>query len=615
MSGLLAKELLTQELGSVKSNIERIISSYRHIWDIYTELLQNSGDAILEKHSVLEKGVIDLSIDTVKRTLEIRDNGIGISHDDMHKILVTGKSLKRDSGNGKFGFMGFGFTFVAFQSCFLKIESVHDGVYATRTYKNLYKFIFDDYELPLSDEEVTGVKSLESTDESYTKIVVQFPQEFPIEEVEASLKSAFEIPLCQKSLEVMLRTKTIVGSLDVLFDRSKLFNFNLTVNGSSIPVTTGYLSGREVSKRALKDEVQFYDIDTYENFITATDALPESSKDISRRANMLDAKIENIEIGSRNKLVADFYISATSKTNLTNFMSDKESNYIEVEHGLWLSICGMPIGICLDSYEHASMLPYTVIVDIKNDSLRKDLDAGRKGLSSYRQKQIVEAASELLLKYNFRKYKKYITGAFDSRVKDPTYDPLEELKVKYKSKTRYDIDLLSPYFPLLEEQEVISTFIDLCSKNILSGYCIKALSGFQVYDAILDYSLEFSESIIYGEDNTIGISKEVLAHSSNLITKKDILVEFKIDIDGLFKDIDRNKKDVSHVNVLVCWDAKFCNAEKYLRERGDVLRVKDSSLNIYHGVTHELVIAGRSQPLPIIELNKVIQQTYGIFRS
>ncbi|MCG9602723.1 hypothetical protein L1D16_18310, partial [Vibrio sp. Isolate31] len=175
-----------------------------------------------------------------------------------------------------------------------------------------------------------------------------------------------------------------------------------------------------------------------------------------------------------------------------------------------------------------------------------------------------------------------------------------------------NIELLSPYFPLIEEQEVISTFIDLCSKDILSGYTIKALSGFQVYDAILDYCINISDGVVYDESNSIGISKDVFAHSSNCIVKKDILVEFKKDLDGLFKDIDRNKKDISHVNILVCWDAKFVNAEKYLRERGDVLRIKDSSLNIYHGVTHELVVAGRSQPLPIIELKKVISGRFSL---
>lgn len=44
---LLEEELSKQQLSQVRSNIERIISSYRHVWDIYTELLQNSADPAL----------------------------------------------------------------------------------------------------------------------------------------------------------------------------------------------------------------------------------------------------------------------------------------------------------------------------------------------------------------------------------------------------------------------------------------------------------------------------------------------------------------------------------------------------------------------------------------
>lgn len=46
---LLKEELSKQQTSQIRSNIERIISSYRHVWDIYTELLQNSADAIIEK--------------------------------------------------------------------------------------------------------------------------------------------------------------------------------------------------------------------------------------------------------------------------------------------------------------------------------------------------------------------------------------------------------------------------------------------------------------------------------------------------------------------------------------------------------------------------------------
>ncbi|MGB3759956.1 MAG: ATP-binding protein [Rivularia sp. (in: cyanobacteria)] len=142
MSNVLKEELSKQEEEQIKSNINRIISSYRHVWDIYTELLQNSADAILEKHSNnFEKGIIKLEINTDSRQIMISDNGIGIDEDKISKIIVTGKSLKRENNSGKFGFMGFGFTFIAFQTEYLKIESIRNGRKASRTYKDLYKFV------------------------------------------------------------------------------------------------------------------------------------------------------------------------------------------------------------------------------------------------------------------------------------------------------------------------------------------------------------------------------------------------------------------------------------------------------------------------------------------
>ena len=108
MSNVLREELSKQETSQIRSNIERIISSYRHIWDIYTELLQNSADAIIEQFGEenISQGKITLDINSDERTIIITDNGIGIEESTISKILVTGKSLKRERNSGKFGFMG-----------------------------------------------------------------------------------------------------------------------------------------------------------------------------------------------------------------------------------------------------------------------------------------------------------------------------------------------------------------------------------------------------------------------------------------------------------------------------------------------------------------------------
>lgn len=77
---ILKEELSKQQISQIRSNIERIISSYRHIWDIYAELLQNSADAIIEKfgEDKIDQGRIELEINTEQREIIITDNGIGI---------------------------------------------------------------------------------------------------------------------------------------------------------------------------------------------------------------------------------------------------------------------------------------------------------------------------------------------------------------------------------------------------------------------------------------------------------------------------------------------------------------------------------------------------------
>jgi len=84
MSNILKDELSRQEDEQIRSNIERIISSYRHTWDIYTELLQNSADAIFTKFEEnIKDGKIVLNIYPNERKITIKDNGVGI--DELKK--------------------------------------------------------------------------------------------------------------------------------------------------------------------------------------------------------------------------------------------------------------------------------------------------------------------------------------------------------------------------------------------------------------------------------------------------------------------------------------------------------------------------------------------------
>ncbi len=621
ISNKLKSELSTQKEEEIKSNIERIISSYRHVWDVFCELLQNSADAIFEKfpYSALNQGNIRLEIFTNERKIIIKDNGVGIEEEDISKILATGKSLKREQKKGKFGFMGYGFTFIAFQSSYLRIESVRNGKKASRTYEDLYKFVFEDGEIPNSFEEEQNIMSQDSQDDSGTTVTIAFPTEFPNETVENSLASAFRIATNHDAMKAVVRTQTVIGYLDPVFNGSEFLNFELLVDEENFNCATGYLTIREIVKKHLNDnEDRFYNISDYENsIIKLTNDHPRIMQEQIRKAVLLDEKIDDIQIGTRNPLNVRFWIFATSKLHINQFNErffNKETNSydFEIKHGVWLAIAGMPLSVCLDHFEHSNYLPFTVVADIKDEAIRNDLDAGRKGISEYRMKQIADKAKEILSSHNFIRYRKYVVGgSSDSRISSPFYEPKKDLEEKLNEKTRYNSNLKHKFFPPIEEQEVISLFIELMATDYLKGYTPKILSGYQVYDGLFGYYLDNSPESQYSNDNKLGIRAETFQRYGGNFSA-EILIEFKKDLKSIYTDIDKNKKNLEHINLLVCWDTNFQDRNKiYHQNRGDTLTEKDSIANVFYGVTHQLIGANRQQPLPIIELKKVLELTIG----
>lgn len=263
MQNSLKAELSRLEEEQVRSNIERIISSYRHVWDIYTELLQNSADAILEQFGEdnIDQGFIKLEIDTQQYQISITDNGIGILEDEMSKILVTGKSLKRQRNKGKFGFMGYGFTFVVFQSEYLRIESIKNNKKAVKTYKDLYKFVYSNEDIPNSEEENNGNnQDVDVDEENGTKITLKFPANFPNECVKEALAATFRIAEQETLIQAVLRTRSVVGLLDSVFGSGKSFKFELHVNNKAVELPTGYLTTKEIVKKVLKNDNMIYSI-------------------------------------------------------------------------------------------------------------------------------------------------------------------------------------------------------------------------------------------------------------------------------------------------------------------------------------------------------------------
>ena len=402
--------------------------------------------------------------------------------------------------------------------------------------------------------------------------------------------------------------------MEPLFTGSDCFDFKLLINDEGVEISTGYLTTREIVKTELHSENQFFEREAqFEPVVTATSGLSVTQQEMARKAILLDEKIIDVSIGERSPISARFYISATSKSHINIFneklkIEDNANPDLTIEQGVWLSISGMPIGVCLDAFEHAQYLPFTVIVDITDASIRQELDAGRKGISQYRMRQISDKAKTLLVDKNFIRYRRYVVGGVDTRISDPLYDPKAELRNKLDEKVEKISGLITRFLPPLEEQEVVTLFYELSSKQVLKGYIPKVISGYQVYDGLYEYHIEKDTDTTFSDGNPLGISSSVFISHGNTL-KKEILIEFKLNLHGIYRDIETNRKDMGHVDVLVCWNVDYDRKDELQVQRGDVLQEVDNTTNVYFGVTHQLIGAGRQQALPIIELKSVLNSS------
>ena len=597
----------------IKENIRRIIMSYRYTWDIYTELIQNGVDAIIDKfgYENLKEGKIKLTFNTEKREIIIEDNGIGIKEEDISSIFVTGESLKRRDNRGKFGFMGYGFTFVAFQTEHLKIETKYQGKSCMKIYNDLYKVVFCDSDFPESVKNDSEFK-LESSFESGTRITLRFPKEFITNEMcENNIEGAFSHAKHPVLLKYILKTKSALGLTDTVYEGEKeLFNVSLIIDDEKIDFYPGYLTIREIVQELYPDEPKIYTIEEYEKQIKNYEHLDLSLQRDAKRCFLIDGVYKNISIGSRNPITVDIYVAMTSKKHLNTY----EDTYFEnvddgvkgvVLNGIWLSIDGLPTGICLDPLNHGNFLPFTVIVNVSKD-LRDELDSGRKGISTRRVEQIVDKVKDLIGDNNFTSYREFIYNV-DTRPVSHN-NPTRELDDS-ETKKHYDIKLIHQYFPPATEQDVISLFIELIKTGDLHGYFPRTISSYSIYDALFNYKTNFPEEILRSTD-PLGISKPVKQEWRTI--DREIVVEFKNRLKSLIEDIKSQTKNLSHIDLLVCWTVDFDKKSEYLKEFGIILRPVETQSNYYHGASYEIVGGGTnlSGAVPIIELKTIIEKKY-----
>lgn len=106
-----------------KRQIKNILKSYVGLYDCFSELIQNSMDAV-DKRSRLHanpsyEGKIWLTIDLNKNSFHVTDNGIGFNESEFKAFLAPNISFK--DGSSTRGSKGVGATYIAYGFNYLQL--------------------------------------------------------------------------------------------------------------------------------------------------------------------------------------------------------------------------------------------------------------------------------------------------------------------------------------------------------------------------------------------------------------------------------------------------------------------------------------------------------------
>ncbi|MGA7503534.1 MAG: ATP-binding protein [Candidatus Sulfotelmatobacter sp.] len=109
---------------SRKREVQNILKSYTGTFDLFSELLQNSLDAVQARQRLGAAGYephVWVSIDIPDRKVGVVDNGIGMSEEQLKYCLRPSVSFKKQADLR--GHKGVGATFLAYGFSFIKLQS------------------------------------------------------------------------------------------------------------------------------------------------------------------------------------------------------------------------------------------------------------------------------------------------------------------------------------------------------------------------------------------------------------------------------------------------------------------------------------------------------------
>jgi len=547
-----------------RDEIRDLFRDYRHPWDILTELVQNSVDAINDDES--EIGNIEVKVDTDKKELTVSDNGVGVRSGSVEKILVPNFSEDKSSGR-TYGYKGVGLSFVSHLSKIFHIETVRSGEKIEYKIENNIEWAFGEDGSSIK-KRITGPN--QTDEESRTSVSIKLDADYGEIKTLRSLNDFFEWASDYKVLEYILRTKTAVGNTRKFFGKEPIKEIDVSIqvdDNDKESIEYKYLSpfGSDYSKESrffLKEKVDGRE--SYESVYTDS-----TRRDKDKIFRCLRHDVFGLRVGKQQRTRTDFDLSVhvCGETGLTELedeynvrsLSRSIVESFKTDTGIYVSINGMPTPIQLHNYTGGFKKRFFCIIDA-DIGINDELDKGRKGISEHTKNLIISKVSkELKKKVIEEKYSMYQAARRMKETRSRGYagsDVTKHLE-KWDSLPPVIEDMLIDKRPV-DENAVVALFGELAGDGILQGYKLRYISQDATFDFAFEHQVDrdrldkHSYSISEGFVDTLGYSLEDTDGLLRGPYGQDWHIgEFKISAEDI---VGSDDQPLEQLDLLVAWD-------------------------------------------------------------
>lgn len=604
--------------GLIRKELVNLTTSYSDEADIFSELIQNAIDALQLRPWLDKDKRAKLTIVLGRRKnnahyVYIQENGVGMDQTVLDKVCIPSFSFGKSQGKS-IGYKGVGLSYVVAVSDHLAIRTKKDGIATERTIRHCSDWVRDSekpeptvtatFETPpLVEELAAGIG------ESGTGVFFSF-------HASSDPHSLDSLVVVSQGLKKELRYWT-----SFLCARTPLGLALAQGSTPPIEIDVRVIIDRGDEREEATFERERYDLDSGKvgyPFPEAVFKVGIDTGDIDKTApaqmrtkherkhpavfhewaasDLID-EIDTLDDEERDLLTSHLtwvrgYLCYSTDV-LKKVKEELGTRSAVVRYGAKLVVDGAPQGraleLALTSDQGLDRQTHIVL-----GFSELGLDTGRKIVSDERVTRAINRVTQRVVT-KLKDYRwalkikdkapiasdlnKWISDIASRAGNSNIPELFEELKAVPPA--RVDPD---------GEQEVIALWTALLTTGCLPGFAMRAISGFNRYDALVDIGPDALEN-----------SGDLAAIAPDVDPKQNAVLEFKWRFEALVNDFEDKVKLPSEIDLIVCWDCADLNlrvgslAPTYAKwAHGRRLRAASYTWSDDTGTTHIPVIALRN---------------------